>query len=124
MSFSFKSKADTGQDIAGHNAVDTNGNPAGGYCYDGYFDVGNGEMPHFMVKWQDGPLDRAAKQKPNGAFVEDLLEVCRIRLEFYQGSKFACEENAEALQHIEGAMAALAKRRERRVEQGKQTPAS
>ena len=124
MSWSFTSKAQTGREVQGHDDVNKDDDPAGGYAYEGYFDVGTGEIPRFMVRWQDGPLDRAARDKPNGAFVEDLLEVCRRRLAFYQKSRFSCEENARAIEHLEVAMTELAKRRVRRVAEGKQTPPS
>ena len=124
MSYTFQSKADTGRVITGHNDVDDHNNPAGGYANDGFFDYKDETMPFFSVTWQDGPVDRAANQRPNGAFVEDLLEVCRRRLGFYESSLFACEENADAIQKIEGALEALAARRTRRVSEGLQTPAS
>lgn len=54
----------------------------------------------------------------NGVTAEDLLKVCREIFTCYQESKFACAENAEALEHINGALAAQAKRMERRAEEG------
>lgn len=98
--------------ITEENWTDTNGNPAGGIAY------GNG----FTISWQNGPLGRHAigcvpvdsqqllgrwmcapdctRRAPNGAFVEDIIEAVRSRLEFYQTSKFHCEENRIALEHL------------------------
>lgn len=80
---------------------DENGNPAGGVT------SGRG----FTISWQNGPLGRDNERKePNGAFVEDVLDAVAQRIDFYQGSKFACEENSEALHHINQAAAALDRR--------------
>jgi hypothetical protein len=80
--------------------VDADGNPAGGYAHG----VG------MCVSFQDGPrgLDENGCLKPaNGAFVEDLLVAAASRLEFFQGSQFSCEANADALKHIHQAITAL-----------------
>ena len=91
------------------NNVDADGNPAGGR----FSAIGlNG---HF----QDGPLGRGDERRtPNGCFVEDLLVVVEARLKFYQGTRFNCVENGEALRHVETALAFLRKRTERREKQG------
>ena len=70
------------------------------------------------ITWQNGPCDRAAGQKANGAFIEDLLEACRLRLKAYQESPFGCEENAEAMAHISSALWAMTRRREDRKNRG------
>lgn len=54
----------------------------------------------------------------NGVTAEDLLKVCEEVFICYQESKFACEENQEALNHIQGALGAMARRKNRRTEQG------
>ena len=72
----------------------------------------------FSIYWQDGPVSRDAGEKPNGAFVEDVLEVCKRRLEFYQDSPFACDENARALAHVGQAIDALLERRGDRRDRG------
>ncbi|ARV76902.1 hypothetical protein PHABIO_271 [Pseudomonas phage Phabio] len=64
---------------------------------------------------QNGTIPEAGL---NGVTAEDLLKVCREIFTCYQESKFACEENAEALEHINGALAAQAKRMERRAKEG------
>jgi hypothetical protein len=77
---------------------DLDGNPAGGTTF------GNG----FAIGWQNGPLGRGdARKEPNGAFVEDVIEAAADRIRYYQGSKFACERNANALKHLEQALEEL-----------------
>lgn len=81
--------------------TDENGNPAGGTSF------GTG----FCVSWQHGPLGRGEERRePNGAFVETLLAVVKSRIGFYQSAadgRFACEENADAIKHIEAALERL-----------------
>lgn len=85
---------------------DANGNPAGGSTF------GNG----FAISWQNGPLGRhtdactpdkcaegCTRRPPNGAFVEDVIAAAISRIEFYQNSKFHCEENRIALEHLAAA---------------------
>jgi hypothetical protein len=94
---------------------DANGNPEGGTTF------GNG----FAIGWQHGPLgrhdplcgtdavrgngchERCTRREPNGAFVEDVIEAAADRLRYYQNGKFACERNANALEHLEKALAEL-----------------
>lgn len=103
------------QGIKSDHWKDSNGNPTGGCTYG----VG------FAISWQNGPLGRDADRKePNGAFVEDVLDAVRERIEFYQASQFACQENWDALTHIYQAMACLDKRtkeREQRAVEGTHT---
>ena len=66
------------------------GKPDGGVSY------GEG----FCISWQRGPLTEGR----NGAFLLDILEVCKHQLEYYQNGQFACEENAKALECIEEAI--------------------
>lgn len=89
--------------------VTENDNPAGGWSAATGIDI----------VWQDGPLGRGADRKePNGAFVETVLAIAADRIKYYQASRFNCEENARALQHIEAAIACLNARTGRReVEQ-------
>ena len=77
---------------------DGNSNPAGGIS------CGKG----FTISWQNGPLGRGENRKePNGAFVETIIAAVKDRIEFYQGSRFACDLNASAIEHLELALAAL-----------------
>jgi len=90
---------------------DENGNPAGGTT------SGRG----FTIGWQNGPLGRGADRKePNGAFVEDVIAACADRIRYYQDSGFACDRNAEALNHLEAVLddlrARTADRENRNVE--------
>ena len=73
---------------------DTQGRPEGGHAF------GTG----FAIAWQRGPLGRGADRlPPNGAFVEDVLAAVIGRIEFYQRSEFACDENARALEALREA---------------------
>lgn len=97
--------------IQSHQFLTPDGTPEGGCTF------GNG----FTISWQRGPLGRDGERKaPNGAFVEDIICAAKDRLECYQNSKFACEENAAAIEHLEAALGFLhqrtTKREERKVE--------
>ena len=89
------------QQVTVNNFADENGNPTGGTAF------GTG----ISISWQNGPLGcDANRQEPNGAFVEDVIYICAERIKFYQQSKFACSENALALEHLETALDCLDKR--------------
>ena len=99
-------------EISAVNQVDADGNPTGGDV------VGVGMHVH----WQNGPLGRPPKE-PNGAFVDDVIEAARQRLEFYQkasGGRFACRENAIAITKLEEALHWLYARRMEREKRGVQ----
>lgn len=84
-----------------HHWFDTKDNPEGGHS----FGLG------YAIAWQRGPLGRGAERRePNGAFVEDVLSAVIDRVESYQRSKFACEENAEALRCMYAARSAMNRR--------------
>lgn len=88
---------------------DTTGNPAGGCT------TGKG----FTISWQNGPLGRGVDRKPpNGAFVEDVIAAVRDRIEFYQASPFACDENSKAIKHLTSALEYLKDRTTRREKHG------
>ena len=53
------------------------------------------------IKFQKGPVAESGK---NGIFIEDLLQICRHRLQCFQSGDFACRENALALTKIEEAL--------------------
>lgn len=58
-----------------------------------------------LVDWQDGIVGEDGQ---NGAFVEDVLEAARQRLQYFQSRDTSrCRENAIALTHIETALAWL-----------------
>ena len=94
------------------NNIDDNGNPSGGGV------IGTG----LTVRWQNGPLGRPPKPA-TGAFVEDVIEAARQRLEFYQtasGGKFACRENSMAIDALGFAAYCLHARRMEREARGVQ----
>ena len=91
------------------NRIDDSGNPAGGNV------TGTG----ISINWQDGPLGRGnARAKPNGAFVEGVIEAARQRIAHYQDGRFACRENALALTKLEEALHWLNHRTANREERG------
>ena len=90
------------------------GNPSGGCSW------GIG----FCITWQKGPLGsqnlpkKDRENNRNGAFVEDVLEAIIHRMEFYQDTKFNCEENRLALEHLNQALHNMQSRHKRRVKEG------
>ncbi len=93
--------------VSHHRAKD--GIPMGGQSW------GSG----FAIAWQDGALFEGLKPvelvTPNGALVEDVIEACIDRLEFYQDSDFRSEYNEEAIVYLNRALAALNNRTEERL---------
>ena len=79
--------------------VDPDENPAGGVS------TGLG----YTISWQQGPLvlPNGKRRIPNGAFVEGVIYACMDRIEFYQRSKFKCDENEAALYNLKMALEAL-----------------
>lgn len=97
------------QQFTSQHFVDENKNPAGGLS----------EAVGIKVQWQNGPLKKNGVQtEPNGAFVETVLNIAKDRILFYQGSRFACADNAEALEHITKAIEALNRRTADRTKRG------
>lgn len=83
------------QGIKSQHNNDESGNPAGGLS----------STTGCVIRWQDGPLGRGEdRKKPNGAFVEDIIDIARDRIQYYQKSQFACRENAIAITKLEEAM--------------------
>ena len=88
---------------------DEQGRPAGGQT------TGRG----FTIDWQNGPLAvDGVRREPNGAFVEDVLAAVIGRIEFYQASQFACDENADALHALKAAARRLDDRTKARQARG------
>ena len=84
---------------------DENGNPGGGIS-DGL---------GITVSWQNGTLGRGTERRePNGAFVETVIAIAADRLKYYQASKFNCKANADAISHLEAALAVLEERTKER----------
>ncbi len=100
------------QELRVENRIDEKGNPAGGTV------TGIG----LDIRWQDGPLGRGEERnEPNGCFVETVIAASISRLDHYQESRFACQENAAALSCLRRALAILNERtaeRERRAVEG------
>lgn len=86
--------ADQRRPVVNDFILDKDGNPRGG--------LSQGEG--FIIDWQNGV------QKRNGAFLEEILETCKARLEFFQNSKFNCLENDEAITGITMALQAMERR--------------
>lgn len=88
---------------------DSEGRPAGGTTY------GQG----FAIGWQNGPLAiDGVRREPNGAFVEDIIAAAIGRIEFYQASRFACQENDNALANLRRAAWELDQRTKNRQARG------
>jgi len=68
-----------------------------------------------FFRFQEGPIKEAGI---NGVHNEDLLAIVRARLQVFQASPYACDENARALAGIEAAMVALDERTARRIREG------
>lgn len=97
------------KDIVYVNIFDSDANPAGGHA------SGTG----LWIQWQNGPLGRGDQRlEPNGAFVEDVIELCVERLKFYQDSKFVCMENDGAIDHLKRALQYLKDRTISREKRG------
>lgn len=88
---------------------DENGNPTGGKS------LARG----IQVNWQDGPLGSGNNRKePNGAFVEEVIQIAIDRLEFFNSSKFRSRENSLAITKLEEALHWLNARTARREKSG------
>ena len=80
---------------------DADGNPAGGVS----------STRGATISWQNGPLGRGeTRREPNGAFVEDIIQIALGRLRYYQAGRFACDTNQEAITGLEMAAEALERR--------------
>lgn len=79
-------------------------------------ETNGGRMTSAGILFQKGPrTDHNARM---GVLDCDLLEIVRDRLTAFQAGPYACEENAEALFHIEEALRWMAKRVENRSKRG------
>lgn len=73
------------------------------------------------IEWQNGPRTPDAKGNlapSNGAFVEDAIYAAIQRLQFFQGSKYKHDGNANAIFHLEQALSCLNARRQDRSKRG------
>lgn len=88
-------------------------------------DVGNGGANHrYMISDTHGKIVRAIQFQHgarheegsiSGVIDSDLLEIVRDRLKAFQSGAFSSEYNANALYHIEQALAWMNKRVEDRI---------
>lgn len=74
---------------------------------------GNGRMK--SLRFQDGPIKEAGV---NGITQEVLLAILIDRLECFQESQWACDENARALIHLQAARDNLLERTKKRLARG------
>lgn len=69
----------------------------------------------FTISWQRGPINEAGR---NGAFLIEVLQSCFNQLEYFQNSNYSCQENVEALIHLQKCIELLESRRNRRLSTG------
>lgn len=82
---------------------------------------GDVQLEVLRLRWQQGALvdpDTKQERPANGVFLATVARVVVDRLEYYQSTKFACAENAEALEHFRKGLALLEKRANRRSGEG------
>lgn len=103
-----KSEFTTDQDGNPTGGVTTMEAPGGGASRDG--------TTAMIIRWQDGPVDDAGQ---NGAFVEDVIEAARQRIQFFNShQQFRCRENSLAITKLEEALQWLDWRTRVRTQQG------
>lgn len=76
---------------------------------------GSGAKGVWDIEFQNGGI---AENGVNGLTQEVLLAIVADRLKSFQAGPFACEENAEALDHVEKALSVLKLRTEARMARG------
>lgn len=97
------------QPIESTHYTSDEGNPTGGFA----------TAKGISIVWQDGPLGRGEdRQEPNGAFVETVIAIAIDRLEFYQVSRFACNDNQAAIEALHKALWLLNNRTAAREQRG------
>lgn len=95
----------------------TLGGAPSGYFVDVFSRPGDGTEAalRMLLPFQNGPI---AEVGTNGLTHEALLAIVADRLECFQAGPYACAENAEALEHVRAAAAALARRTAGRLARG------
>lgn len=73
------------------------------------------QRPFINIVFQHGHPNEVGV---NGCRIEDVIDVIVDQLLAFQGRDLACEENAEALEHLHFAREAMLVRRRRREQQG------
>ncbi len=91
----------------------------GGACHAYEIDVAPNapsvEFPRTTIHFQNGPIK---EHGVNGISQEALLAILLDRLEGFQSGQFACDDNAEALTHLRGALECLQRRTKARLARG------
>lgn len=98
--------------------TDEDGNPTGGTAdMLLWVEEGDGLVKRqvIFIEYQDGIVGEDGQ---TGAFVEDVIYAATQRLEFFQESRFECDENADALYHLDRALKALDRRTAKRSKAG------
>lgn len=85
------------------------------HVYRVYADIAGDTEKIATIAFQEGPI---REHGVNGLSGEVLLAILADRLRHFQAGAYTCEENAEALQHIEAAAAAMARRTAARQARG------
>ncbi len=84
---------------------------------EGIADGGQSYGIGFCIAWQRGPINEPEGER-NGAFIEDVLQAVKSRIEYHQSGPFACDENKMALSHINLALEQLSVRTQSRKARG------
>ena len=69
------------------------------------------------VEFQNGPINSDGNGV-NGVQIEDLTAINIDRLEGFQSGPYACQDNAEALEHFRKALECLQRRTKARIARG------
>lgn len=77
------------------------------HVYRIYFMMRTGQAVHFDFCFQNGPI---AEVGISGVTHEALLEIIKDRLIGFQSGPYACQDNVEALSHVQAAMDCLKRR--------------
>lgn len=67
------------------------------------------------VHFQEGPIDMVGI---NGVMNENLIVMVMDRLEHFQQSEYACQENSIALNYLNDALKILERRTNKRIDRG------
>jgi hypothetical protein len=85
---------------------------------EGFPDGGVSTGIGFTIAWQRGRVDKDWEDSRNGAFLIEVLEACKHQLDGYQNKAWACQENTEALAHLNLCIYSLKSSCSRREAQG------
>jgi len=100
--------------------TDQDGNPTGGFTLLDLHPGSEGTVPAegdlaIRIRWQDGIVGEDGQ---TGAFIEDVLEAARQRIQFFNSTRFRCRENSLAITKIEEALQWLDWRTRTRLAEG------